>query len=161
MMKWCKALVISLLSVLVFQANAGASASVAHSVSAGVAASVDFPEWEEAKMVLSLKNYNTRLVVLSTMLLGVASGLVGSFLLLRKRSLMGDALSHACLPGIVLMFIVMVLLGADGKSLSGLLLGASMAGVTGVGMVMLILRRLGFGRIVYVKCYYSRLCLER
>ncbi|MCK5919863.1 MAG: metal ABC transporter permease, partial [Methylococcales bacterium] len=58
---------------------------------------MEWPTLAEVWEVLILKNYNTRLVVGSTALLGVASGLVGSFLLLRKRSLMGDALSHATL----------------------------------------------------------------
>ena len=89
--------------------------------------------------VLFLQNYNTRLVVLSTALLGVASGLVGSFLLLRKRSLMGDALSHATLPGIGIAFGVMVAFGGSGKSLPGLLLGATIAGVLGV-LTMLLIR---------------------
>ena len=88
--------------------------------------------------VLFLLDYNTRLVVLSTVILGVASGLIGSFLLLRKRSLMGDALSHACLPGIGLAFIFMVMAGASGKSLPGLLVGASITGLAGVGCVLLI-----------------------
>ncbi|PAW64540.1 MAG: iron ABC transporter [Verrucomicrobiia bacterium Tous-C2TDCM] len=88
--------------------------------------------------VLLLQNYNTRLVVLSTTLLGIASGLVGSFLLLRKRSLMGDALSHATLPGIAIAFAVMVSLGGDGKSLPGLLLGATISGVAGIATMLLI-----------------------
>ncbi|MGB1130871.1 MAG: metal ABC transporter permease, partial [Haloferula sp.] len=54
-----------------------------------------------------LGSYNTLLVVASTSLLGIAAGLVGSFLLLRKRSLMGDALSHATLPGIGVAFAIM------------------------------------------------------
>lgn len=90
--------------------------------------------WE----VLSLQTYNTRLVVLSTTLLGLAAGFIGSFLLLRKRSLMGDALSHACLPGIGLMFLIMIALGGDGKTLHGLLLGATVTGALGVGTVLLI-----------------------
>lgn len=89
--------------------------------------------------VLLLENYNTRLVVLSTTLLGVAAGLVGSFLLLRKRSLMGDALSHATLPGIATAFAVMVSFGGTGKSLPGLLLGATLSGVTGI-LTMLLIR---------------------
>lgn len=88
--------------------------------------------------VLFLLDYNTRLVVLSTIVLGVASGLSGSFLLLRKRSLMGDALSHACLPGIGLAFLFMVLAGGSGKSLGGLLAGASLTGMLGVVAVLLI-----------------------
>lgn len=80
---------------------------------------------------LFLLDYNTRLVVVTTTLLGVASGVVGSFLLLRKRSLMGDALSHATLPGIAIAFIIMVLLGGTGKTLGWLLTGALTTGILG------------------------------
>jgi len=99
---------------------------------------VQWPSLEDLMEVVLLQNYNTRLVVLSTATLGIASGLVGSFLLLRKRSLMGDALSHACLPGIGLLFILMVKAGGSGKALAGLLAGATLSGLTGVGMVLLI-----------------------
>lgn len=92
--------------------------------------------WE----TLLLRNYNTRLVVLSTVLLGLASGLVGTFLLLRKRSLLGDALSHATLPGIVIAFAIMVRLGEEGKNLPALLTGAAVTGMLGVYLVLLIRR---------------------
>lgn len=88
--------------------------------------------------VLTLQNYNTRLVVVSTVLLGASAGLAGSFLLLRKRSLMSDTLSHACLPGIGLMFILVTLSGGNGKSLPLLLAGATISGALGVLMVTLI-----------------------
>ncbi|WP_405111247.1 metal ABC transporter permease [Paenibacillus sp. FSL K6-1217] len=57
---------------------------------------------------------------LSAMILGVVSGALGSFIVLRKMSLMGDALSHAVLPGVALSYIlgINILLGA---SLFGLL----------------------------------------
>ena len=96
------------------------------------------PDLSDILEVLLLQNYNTRLVVLSTTLLGIAAGLVGSFLLLRKRSLMGDALSHATLPGIAIAFAVMVSLGGDGKSLPALLLGATISGVAGIATMLLI-----------------------
>ena len=63
--------------------------------SASAAPEMTWPTLEEVREVLTLENHNTRIVVLSTALLGIASGLVGTFLLLRRRSLMGDALSHA------------------------------------------------------------------
>jgi len=94
--------------------------------------------WGDIVEVLLLQNYNTRLVVLSTTLLGIAAGLVGSFLLLRKRSLMGDALSHATLPGVTIAFAIMVALGGDGKSLPGLLLGATISGIAGIATMLLI-----------------------
>lgn len=90
--------------------------------------------------VLFLQEYNTRLVVLSTSLLGVASGLVGSFLLLRKRSLLGDALSHATLPGIALVFLGAWYLGGSGRQLPLLLAGAAAAGLLGVWTVVWICR---------------------
>ncbi len=96
------------------------------------------PDYSDILEVLLLRNYNTRLVVLGTTLLGIAAGLVGSFLLLRKRSLMGDALSHATLPGIAIAFAVMVSLGGSGKSLPGLLLGATLSGVAGIATMLLI-----------------------
>lgn len=99
---------------------------------------IDWPPFSEIVDVALLRTYNTRLVVLSTTILGIAAGLVGSFLLLRKRSLMGDVLSHACLPGIGLLFVIMVALGGSGKALPGLLLGATLTGITGLLVVLLI-----------------------
>lgn len=98
------------------------------------------PTLAEILRVATLQDYNTRLVVLSTALLGLGCGLIGSFLLLRKRSLMSDALSHATLPGIAIAFMVMVALGGSGKALPGLLLGAAITGVIGFSLVLLIRR---------------------
>ena len=100
---------------------------------------IEWPTSEEVADVALLRNHNTRLVVLSTTALGIAAGIVGTFLLLRKRSLMGDALAHSTLPGIAVAFVIMVQLGGDGKSLPGLILGATVAGVLGV-LTMLAIR---------------------
>ena len=88
--------------------------------------------------VLFLRDYNTRLVISCTTLLGFVCGLMGGFLLLRKRSLMGDALSHAMLPGIGIFFIVGVMMGGDGKSLPWLLSGATVTGFLGCATVLFI-----------------------
>ena len=96
------------------------------------------PELADIWNVLFLRDYNTRLVVICTMLLGCACGLMGGFLLLRKRSLMGDTLSHATLPGIGLSFMLAVALGGDGKSLPILLAGAAITGVIGCVAVLFI-----------------------
>ncbi len=102
---------------------------------AGGAAEAPASAWPSAADVvraLLLRDYNTRVVVLGVMLLGAAGGLIGSFLLLRKRALLSDALSHATLPGIGVAFLVMVSLGGEGKWLPGLLAGATVSGVIGV-----------------------------
>ena len=98
-------------------------------------------EIADALEVLFLRNYNTRLVVSCTMLLGCACGLMGGFLLLRKRSLMGDTLSHATLPGVCIAFMVGVMLGGQGKSLPMLMFGATGTGVLGCATVLFIRNR--------------------
>lgn len=49
---------------------------------------------------------NTFWVLCGTTLLGLCSGVIGSFAFLRKRGLMGDVLAHAALPGICLAFLI-------------------------------------------------------
>lgn len=107
---------------------------------AATATAIDWPSPAEWADVVLLRREHTRKVVLSTAMLGLASGLVGAFLLMRKRSLMGDALSHATLPGIGIAFALMVAAGGSGKALGGLLFGATLSGVLGV-LVMLAIRR--------------------
>lgn len=102
-------------------------------------------DWGDLLNVVLLRDYNTRLVIFSTALLGMVSGMVGSFLLLRKRSLMGDALSHATLPGVGLAFALMVALGGTGKEIGGLWLGAIISGVLGVAMMLLIVKTTKLG----------------
>jgi len=99
---------------------------------------VDWPTWQQWRRVLLLEDYNTRVVLLGTTLLGVAAGAVGNFTLLRKRALMGDALSHATLPGVGLAFVCTTLAGGDGKSLPVLLAGAAISGVLGLAAIMFI-----------------------
>jgi len=98
------------------------------------------PSIAELREVLMLESYNTRLVVLATTLLGIGAGLVGAFLLLRKRSLMGDVLSHATLPGIGIAFALGTTMAGGGKSLGILLTGATLSGLAGVAVMLAIIR---------------------
>lgn len=79
--------------------------------------------------------HNTSIVLLGTILLGVAAGVVGSFAMLRRRSLMADALSHATLPGICVAFLLASAAGLDGRSLVVLLPGAAISGIIGLLVV--------------------------
>ncbi|QXT38183.1 metal ABC transporter permease [Gymnodinialimonas ceratoperidinii] len=85
--------------------------------------------------------YNAALVAIGASLLGFAAGAGGSFLFLRKRALVSDAVAHATLPGVGLAFIVMVLLGGDGRSLPGLLAGSAISAWLGLLAVEWIVRR--------------------
>lgn len=53
----------------------------------------------------SFADANVRYVVFGMILLGASAGMVGSFTLLRKRALVGDAIAHSVLPGVCLAFM--------------------------------------------------------
>ncbi|WCG23130.1 metal ABC transporter permease [Vagococcus lutrae] len=44
--------------------------------------------------------------LLASVILGITSGVLGSFIVLRRLSLMGDALSHAVLPGVAVSYML-------------------------------------------------------
>jgi len=72
---------------------------------------------------LLLRDLNVRVVVIGSILLGIGSAAIGCFALLRKRSLSGDAVAHAALPGVALAFMIF-----GTKDSSALLLGAAVTG---------------------------------
>jgi len=99
------------------------------------------PTLREVWETLTLRaGFNTNTVILGTTMLGLAAGVIGVFALLRKRSLVTDALSHATLPGIALAYLAALALGVSGRSLPVLLAGAAASGVAGVLGIQAILR---------------------
>ncbi len=85
--------------------------------------------------------YNTALVTIGAALLGASAGAIGTFVLLRKRSLVSDAISHATLPGLCLAFIIMALATGDGRWIAGLMIGAAASAGLGLILVEWITRR--------------------
>ncbi|MGF1504117.1 MAG: metal ABC transporter permease [Chloroflexi bacterium] len=75
-------------------------------------------------------SYTIRTVLLGAAIFGAVSGVMGSYALLRRQSLMGDAMSHAALPGIVLIFMLTGL-----RSPAVLLAGAFVASWLGALLV--------------------------
>lgn len=89
------------------------------------------------RRLVTLEDYNSRMVLAGTVLLGMSAGIVGTFVLLRRRALVGDVVSHAALPGIAVAFLVMEFLSPGRpKPLAGLLCGAAVSG--GAGMLLLV-----------------------
>lgn len=82
-------------------------------------------------MLASVFNHTTFVIAGGSALLGAVSGALGSFAVLRRQSLIGDAISHAALPGIVLAFM---LTGANSPLV--LMTGAAVAGLAGMLVVM-------------------------
>ncbi len=77
--------------------------------------------------------YTVRVVALGGAVLGLLSGVLGSFAVLRQESLLGDALSHAALPGVAIAFLL------AGRELSWLLIGAGIASWLGLRFLSAIL----------------------
>jgi manganese/zinc/iron transport system permease protein len=75
---------------------------------------------------LVFTDYTLRTITLGTAVLGAICGMLGSFAVLRKQSLLGDAISHAALPGIAIAFL---LTGTKDSNL--LLIGALVSGLLG------------------------------
>lgn len=75
---------------------------------------------------LVITDYTLRTITLGTAVLGAICGMLGSFAVLRKQSLLGDAISHAALPGIAVAFLI-----TGAKDTNTLLLGALVSGLLG------------------------------
>jgi manganese/zinc/iron transport system permease protein len=81
-------------------------------------------------------DYTTTIVMVGAILIGCCSGMLGSFAYLRAKSLMGDVVSHATLPGIVAAFLL-----TGDRALWILLIGATIAGLASMVVVEEVLNR--------------------
>ncbi|MBK8490306.1 MAG: metal ABC transporter permease [Saprospirales bacterium] len=63
-------------------------------------------------------------IILTGTLVALCCGLLGSFLVLRQMAMVGDAISHAVLPGIVIAFLL-----AESRDSLPMLIGAAAVGV--------------------------------
>ncbi len=97
-----------------------------------------------AALLLSA-GYNTALVTIGSAILGGSAAAIGVFILLRKRSLISDAISHGTLPGLAAAFMLMAAFGGDGRWLPGLLAGAALSAAAGLLTVEWMTRRTRLG----------------
>ncbi len=88
---------------------------------------------ERAVRFFTFQDPSLRNALLGSMLLGICCGLMGAFLVVRKLALMGDALSHAVLPGVALGFLWNMT-----KDPIAIFVGATLAGLLGAGTVQII-----------------------
>jgi manganese/zinc/iron transport system permease protein len=93
---------------------------------------MNFTEYFE----LLFSDYTLRTISLGTAILGAICGMLGSFAVLRKQSLLGDAISHAALPGIAISFLI-----TGTKETNVLLIGALISGLIGAFWIRGIVRK--------------------
>lgn len=77
-------------------------------------------------------------IILTGALVAVTCGLLGCFLVLRKMSMVGDAISHAVLPGIVIAFLL-----SGSRETLPMLLGAGATGLLATFLIEYFHRRAG------------------
>lgn len=75
-------------------------------------------------------SYTDSVVLLGAIVMGLTAGLLGTFAVLARRSLVGDALAHSALPGVAIAFII-----TGAKDPATLLIGAAIAGLLGAMMI--------------------------
>lgn len=80
-------------------------------------------------------DYTIRTVALGAATLGCVSGALGTFAVLRQQSLLGDAVSHAALPGIVLAYLI-----TGSKASIVLMVGAGLVGLLATSLVLAVIR---------------------
>ena len=88
---------------------------------------------EQALRFFTFQDPSLRYALIGSILLGITCGLLGSFIVVRKMALVGDALSHAVLPGVALGF-----LWGQTKDPFAIFVGATIAGLIGTTAVSLI-----------------------
>lgn len=75
-------------------------------------------------------SHNAQWVLLSTLILGIAAGIIGCFAYWKRQSLMSDALSHAALPGVAVGFLAVGV-----KSLPAMIGGAAVSALLGAALI--------------------------
>lgn len=103
--------------------------------------------------IAALGHYNfLQSALLASVMVGLMSGVIGSFIILRGMSLMGDAISHSVLPGVAVAYMlgINLLWGAAGFGLfAALLIGfvanhSRLKNDTAIGIVFSAFFALGF-----------------
>lgn len=84
----------------------------------------------QALRFFTFQDPSVRYALIGSLLLGISCGSLGSFIVVRKMALVGDALSHAVLPGVALGF-----LWNSTKDPVAIFIGATVAGLIGTTMV--------------------------
>ncbi|WP_454964313.1 metal ABC transporter permease [Filifactor alocis] len=78
-------------------------------------------------------DFTFRVVSFGSLILGMISGALGCFAVLRKQSLIGDAISHCTLPGIAIAFLI-----TNSKNIEVLLFGALISGLLSMYLITTI-----------------------
>lgn len=81
-------------------------------------------------------DYTFRVVALGAALIGLMSGAVGSFAVLRREALLCDGVSHAALPGIAAAYLI-----TSSRTTEVLLLGAAFAAALAAALISFITRK--------------------
>ena len=81
-------------------------------------------------------DYPVIITLIGATIIGISSGIISCYCVLREQSLLGDAIAHAALPGLCLAFLITL-----NKHPLVLLIGAILAGIAGTMLITTIIRK--------------------
>lgn len=108
-------------------------AGVGEAQAARISHVTDTSVGEQMVRFFSMRDPLVRTAVIGCILMGISSGLLGGFIVVRRLALVGDTISHAVLPGIMMGYLWHL-----EKDPVALFVGAVIAGVLGAVFVSLI-----------------------
>ena len=80
-------------------------------------------------------DYPVIITLIGIIIIGISSGILSCYAVLREQSLLGDAIAHAILPGLCITFLITL-----SKQTTLLLIGGLISGLIGTIFITLIIR---------------------
>lgn len=121
------------LSIVLLIAGLSMFAGVGEAHAARISHVTDTSIGEQVVRFFSMRDPLLRTAVIGCILMGISSGLLGGFMVVRRLALIGDTISHAVLPGIMMGYLWHL-----EKDPVALFVGAVIAGVLGSVFVSMI-----------------------
>ena len=87
------------------------------------------------EIIAFFQDHTFLVVAIGCAIFGIVSGVIGSFAVLRHQSLMGDGISHAALPGIIIAFLI-----TGNRSTEVLQLGALISGLSAALLMFFVVK---------------------
>ena len=79
-----------------------------------------------------ISEFTFRRTVVGTVIIGIAAGMLGCHLYLRKQSMLADVIGHSAVAGVMTAFLAASALSVDGRSMLSIIIGSLASGVLAV-----------------------------
>lgn len=81
-----------------------------------------------------ISEFTYRRTVIGTSIIGLAAGVLGCHLYLRRQSMLADVVGHSAVAGVMGAFLIAAAMAVDGRSMAAIIIGALVSGVLAVAL---------------------------